>query len=59
MRRVLRLVEEDCPKAKRAMYSAVERNELALRDLRSELGECRKRLRQLALPEGTAERKQA
>lgn len=44
MRQVLRLVEEDCPKAKRALYNAVERNQLALRDLRSELHECRKQI---------------
>jgi len=58
MRQVLRLVEEDCPNAKRAMYSAVERNELRLRDLRSDLRECRKRLGELAPSESSADRRE-
>jgi tRNA 2-thiocytidine biosynthesis protein TtcA len=57
MRQVLRIVEKDCPKAKRAMYSAVERNELTLRDLRSDLNECRKRLKELAPSESTTDRR--
>lgn len=58
MRKVLRLVEQDCPKAKRAMYRAVERNQLALRDLRSDLKECRKRLQQQDPPPNTAKRRE-
>jgi tRNA 2-thiocytidine biosynthesis protein TtcA len=57
MRRVLRLVEEDCPRAKRAIYKAVERNELTLRDLRSDLRECRKQIAALN-PCSTAERRE-
>lgn len=57
MRQVLRLVEEDCPKAKRAMYSAIERNQLTLRDLHSDLRECRKRLTELAASPSAPERR--
>jgi len=57
MRQVLRLVEQDCPKAKRAIYNAIERNQLTLRDLRSELVECRKQIAALD-PCAAAERRQ-